>query len=196
MQSKSRISTPRSFKSTLVEPFKQLKLGIWVLVISSSFVVILCILIGSGLIEQYQQVVEIFKVVNPDTKWELIQNEIVTTNAIKIGVAVIAYMVILFSVVFSLTHRFYGPLVSIQRFVAAIIDGDYQSRISVRKKDELQSIALKLNEMAAVLEKRHFTGTGNRRGTEEPRGRRDVDLSGTSNSPPSTNEIPTLKKPD
>jgi signal transduction histidine kinase len=54
-----------------------------------------------------------------------------------------------------LTHRYYGPLVSIERFVDDMTQGRYGQRVKIRQKDELQRLTDKLNDMASALEKRH-----------------------------------------
>ena len=73
---------------------------------------------------------------------------------IKMRKLALVYIVLLFFTVFRLTHRYYGPLVSIERFVGDIANGDYSRRVTIRKRDELQSLVKKLNHMADELEKK------------------------------------------
>lgn len=54
-----------------------------------------------------------------------------------------------------LSHRFFGPLVPIKRFINSVKDGDYSVRLSLRNADELHDLAQDLNEMAIALEKRY-----------------------------------------
>lgn len=63
----------------------------------------------------------------------------------------------LISIFFALrmTHRFLGPQVAIQRHLDALIAGDYTSTCRIRRKDELQGVAAKLNELSAALAERH-----------------------------------------
>ncbi len=164
---------PRSLRSTLVEPFKQVKLGLYILALSTGFMFIFGALIADGLQAQYAQVIEIFSIVSPESQRELIQNDIVTGIVIKLAVASIVYMSLLFTIIFSVTHRFYGPMVSIERFVDSIIEGNYEHRIAVRKRDELNRIVAKLNLMAETLEKRHYAGMGDRRKGQKTERRKD-----------------------
>lgn len=53
------------------------------------------------------------------------------------------------------THRFLGPTVSIKRLIASLRTGDYSSRESLRKNDELTDVMDELNALAADLERRH-----------------------------------------
>lgn len=164
---------PRSLRSTLVEPFKQIKLGIYIIGISIGFIAIVGTLIVLAFMQQYEQLMEIFQVVSQDSQWELIQNSVFEANIIRIAIAMVIYITTLFVVIFWATHRFYGPLVSISRFVDSITDGDYSSRVSVRKRDELQDLVGKLNQMAETLQNRHGpSGTRERRDPNKSADRR------------------------
>jgi hypothetical protein len=46
------------------------------------------------------------------------------------------------------THKIYGPLVSINRFVDELVEGKTPSRLALRDGDELQDLASKLNILA------------------------------------------------
>lgn len=155
----------RSIKYFLIEPFKQIKLGIYVILISLSFTAIAGFMIYQALTEQYQQVMDIFAIVDPDKQWSLITNDVFYSNAIKMTLLFSAYLIILMTVIISKTHKVYGPLVSIERFIGQITKGHYRTRITVRKGDELVDVANKLNLMAAELQSRH--GAPDRR--ESPR---------------------------
>ena len=59
-----------------------------------------------------------------------------------------------------LSHRFFGPLVSIKRQIASLREGQYSSRLQLRSTDELTEVKDSLNDLAAALEARH--GPGNK----------------------------------
>ena len=153
----------RNLGSTVIEPFKQIKFGIYVVAISVIFVAICSAMFGAAFYDQYQHVMKIFNVVDPDTKWELVLNDVFVDNAWRIGWMFLAYIIIVMTVVFRLTHRYYGPLVSIERFVDEIAEGDYTRRCKIRNKDELHGLVDKLNNMAEQLQGRHGRGIGERR---------------------------------
>ena len=52
----------------------------------------------------------------------------------------------------ALSHRIFGPIVPLKRHVESLIEGKYQSRVQLRKKDEFQDLAVELNRLAANLE--------------------------------------------
>lgn len=145
----------RSWRYFLIEPFKQLKLGLYVIVISMTFTTIAAALIYKALTEQYKQVMEIFAVVDPNKQWELITNDVFFSNALNISLLFVSYLVILLSVVILKTHKVYGPLVSIERFVKHVTNGNYHAKVRMRDGDDLVELANKLNAMADALLARH-----------------------------------------
>lgn len=148
----------RNLSSLVIEPFKQIKLGLYVMGIAVAFVGICAFMFITAFTEQYQHVMGIFNVVDPNLKWELVTNDVFYTNAIRIGVLFVAFISTLFFVVFRITHRYYGPLVSIERFVDQFSRGEYHRRCKIREKDELHSLVTKLNAMAEAIERRHGSG--------------------------------------
>lgn len=145
----------RGFKSILLEPFKQIKFGIYVLAVSLVFLIAEGVLFVMAFKEQYQNVMSIFNVVNPDTQWELVTDDVFYKNAALLAGLFVVYLGVMFFLIFRLTHRYYGPLVSIGRFVGEMKEGNYGARVTIRKGDELQELVHSLNEMAEKLEKRH-----------------------------------------
>lgn len=145
----------RNLRSLVIEPFKQIKLGLYVMAIALAFVGLSALMFITAFTEQYQHVMRIFNVVDPNLKWELVTNDVFYTNAVRIGGLFAAFIATLFYVVFRITHRYYGPLVSIERFVEDFTRGDYHLRCKIREKDELHSLVNKLNEMAEAIERRH-----------------------------------------
>lgn len=145
----------RSLRSTVIEPFKQIKFGLYVIGVSVAFVGICALMFVIAFEDQYNHVMGIFHVVDPNIQWELVTNDVFYTNAIRIGAMLALFIGVMLTMVFKLTHRYYGPLVSIERFVAQVTDGDYSVRCKIREKDELHDLVVKLNQMAEVLEKRH-----------------------------------------
>jgi signal transduction histidine kinase len=145
----------RSSRNTVIEPFKQIRIGAYVIGISLLFIIAMIALVSFSFIQQYRHVMEIFEIVDPTAQWALITNDIFYNNAMYLGALIIAYVLVLFVVVFKTTHNVYGPLVSIERFVEQIKTGEYQKRLAIRKKDDLQDLSHALNSMASELEKRH-----------------------------------------
>ncbi len=161
MEAKEKDNRPRrNLRSLVIEPFKQVKFGLYVIGISVAFVVVTAMMFVAAFTDQYQHVMDIFNVVDPSLKWELVTNDIFYTNAVRIGFIFGLYIVTLFTVVFRLTHRYYGPLVSIERFLDQFAEGHYHLRAKIRDKDELHDLVAKLNHVAEELERRHGSRVG------------------------------------
>lgn len=52
------------------------------------------------------------------------------------------------------SHKTFGPLVPIQRFIQELKSGEYQKRVVLRKNDQLQHLATELNALAENLEEK------------------------------------------
>lgn len=145
----------RNLRTILIEPFKQIKLGIYVIIVALGFTIVTGAMFVYAFIDQYHHVMEIFQVVDPKFKWEVVTNDVFYTNSYRVATLLATFIVVLFVVVFRSTHKFYGPLVSIERFVAQVAEGDYTKRVVIRRGDELQRLVDHLNVMATRLEERH-----------------------------------------
>lgn len=53
------------------------------------------------------------------------------------------------------THRMVGPVYVFERHIRHLINGDYSSRITLRKGDDFKELSLLLNEVAEQLEKKN-----------------------------------------
>jgi HAMP domain-containing protein len=145
----------RNIRSTLIEPFSQIKFGIYVIGASIAFVFLVAAMFVYTFYQQYQHLMGIFNITDARDQLQLVTNDIFYHNAIKIGLLLLGYIVGMFVLVFKLTHRYYGPLVSIERFIDEVARGKYKNRVKIRQNDELQRLATRLNDMASSLEKRH-----------------------------------------
>lgn len=73
--------------------------------------------------------------------------------ASAIGVILTSGICFFFIVV--MTHRFFGPLVPIIAHIERLKQGQFDSRVNLRPKDELHELSLSLNELAEELEKKY-----------------------------------------
>ncbi len=152
-QTKDRVG--RSLRSLIIEPFQQVKLGLYAVAVSLVFMALAGYVFHRSFDEQYQNVMKIFAVTDPDMQWQVLNNDIYKSNLkILIGL-LLAFISSMLFVVFRMTHKYYGPLVSVERFSDMISQGKYFERVQVRKGDELGRLASKLNAMAAELERKH-----------------------------------------
>lgn len=132
-------------RSKLVEPYFQIKLGLMFIVVN----VIFSFLIG-GVV--YWVLADIFGAVK--TYFQLTGGDAtltmgkLSTPMIFIGSMVLLFVGTTFYVAVHYTHKIYGPLVSINRFVDELLEERIPSKLVLRDGDELQDLAFKLNELA------------------------------------------------
>jgi nitrate/nitrite-specific signal transduction histidine kinase len=152
--SNSNSNNARSLRSLVIEPFKQMRFGLYILLVTTVFLILSLLLVLYSFVEQYQQLMDLFHVVDKSSKWELVLNDVFISNISWIGLLYCSFTMVLFTLVFKLTHRYYGPLVAITRFIKQMRSGDYSQRITLRKNDELQELARDLNLLAEDLQKK------------------------------------------
>ena len=145
----------RSLQNLLIDPFKQIHFGLYMIGFGIAFSLIILAVFLMSFVNQYQQVMSIFNVIDPKLQWEMILNDVFYDSIVKIGISFFLLAVVGFILILRLTHRYYGPLVSIERFVDSLEKGDFKARIKLRKKDELNVLVSKLNTMASSLEKKY-----------------------------------------
>lgn len=61
-----------------------------------------------------------------------------------------------------LTHRIYGPLIPLQRHIDELRNGNFSSRVHLRKNDEMLELQEGLNSLATALESK-YGSSGNKR---------------------------------
>jgi hypothetical protein len=142
----------RKARNLLLKPALQLKLPVYILVLSIALLM-LGVLFGNLYFQQTYM-----SVLATSTQPEYLQQVIaVQANEFK-------YLMLLLLVVYAglvtvittiYTHRLIGPTLPILRHIKALRDGLYSHRVRLRKHDGLQDVADELNALAATLEERH-----------------------------------------
>jgi uncharacterized membrane protein len=141
----------RKARNLLLKPILQLKLALYVLLLSLGFVLI-TVLFGKMYFEQTY-----ITLIENTTQAEYVQAVITqqihsfkSMSLLLLGVY--AVLMVLLAMVY--THRMIGPTLPIMRHVKALQDGFYSHRVKLRHYDCLQELADELNALAETLEKR------------------------------------------
>lgn len=145
----------RKARNFLLRPMLQIKLPLYILILSFTFGA-LAMLLGYFYFEQlYLMMLE------NTTQGSYLQNTISeqVNNFMESSVMLlIGYVFLVAGITIIYTHRMIGPTVTINRHIRALKKGRYSSRISLRKNDELKDLAAELNELAEILEQQRNTG--------------------------------------
>jgi hypothetical protein len=132
-------------RSKLVEPYFQIKLGLMFVIVNLIFSVLIAGLTWWVLSDVFVAVKTYFELTGQDAALTVGK---FSTPMMMIAVAVLAFIGATFYVAVHYTHKIYGPLVSINRFVDELVEGKTPSRLALRDGDELQDLASKLNILA------------------------------------------------
>ena len=150
----------RRMRNYLIRPVSQLKIS------GSVAVLMVAIVVGLNVINylKYSNITRVmsnFYGLNEETREILlgIRMQFLVTDVIS--TIVISLVIIL--VWIKMTHRIYGASFAIEKFVRLMIEGKYESKITLRKKDEFRNVADVLNELGSVLQKRHAQTTKGRK---------------------------------
>ena len=136
----------RSIRNYLLEPKLQLKLALYIC-INTLFV------IGAASIFVYLMYQPLFNSLINATDalapqiFDLLWDNTKATFGI-IGMFTALHMLIITMLVIWYSHRFVGPMVAFRRQVNAIRNGNYDSRIKLRKHDAFTNFADDLNSLA------------------------------------------------
>jgi hypothetical protein len=142
----------RKARNLLLRPAFQLKLPLYILLLSMAFLV-LGVLFGNLYFQQTYM-----STLATSTQPEYLQQVIARqTQEFKLLslllLAVYAAAVTVITTIY--THRLIGPTLPIRRHIKALRDGLYSHRVVLRKHDGLQDVADELNALAKTLEERH-----------------------------------------
>jgi len=141
----------RKARGLLLKPALQLKLALYVLLLSLTFVLV-TVLFGKLYFEQ-----TFVTLIENTTQAEYIQavitRQIHSFKSLSLLLlAVYAVLMVVLAMVY--THRMIGPMLPITRHVKALKDGFYGHRVKLRRHDCFQELADELNALAETLEKR------------------------------------------
>jgi nitrate/nitrite-specific signal transduction histidine kinase len=145
----SKLRPRRSLKGLLIEPFKQIRFGVHVSIVSLIFSSALMVVTIRAFYKQYKQVIEWFQVAEIT---ELMDNDVIISNIRSVLLVMILMIAVLHWVIFRRTHRMYGPMVAINRFLDDLKKGKFNQRVTIREKDDFKELVNKLNQLASTLE--------------------------------------------
>lgn len=144
-------------KGSLVRPKQQLKYAMILVgggILAQSFVIGAMALFLNRTVQHITQLQEI------DPQLGVSITQAITSAMILILLVATAVAVGAIFIGLKLSHRVYGPMVPFQRHIEELKAGNYASRISLRKNDDLVEIRDALNDLAITLEDRYKTRRG------------------------------------
>jgi methyl-accepting chemotaxis protein len=142
----------RKAANFLLRPALQLKLPLYLLLLSLLFV-LLALMLGNLYFEQ-TYVTMLQNTSQAEYVQQVISAQLGDFRTMSLLLLfVYALTTIVITAIF--THRLVGPLVPLSRHIRALTEGHYAHRVKLRSNDVLAELAEQLNELALTLEKRN-----------------------------------------
>ncbi len=146
------LSEFRKARNLLLKPAFQLKLPLYILLLSIAFL-LLGLLLGNVYFQQtYMSMLATST--QPDYLQEVISRQAHEFKLLS-ALLLVVYAALVVAVTIIFTHRLIGPTLPIRRHIRALQDGLYSHRVKLRTHDGLQELADDLNDLAEALEKRN-----------------------------------------
>lgn len=134
----------RGFASWFVEPHRQVKLGLMFICLNLVFSFLILGVFGFYFWDVYSTVANYFQLTS-DQSTQVLDKFLPPMFIAASFTVVFVVLSILLSVKY--THRIYGPLVSIHRFLDEFLSGEPVTPLNLRESDQLLELAEKLNEL-------------------------------------------------
>jgi len=139
----------RSVFGMLVRPKEQMRHAVSTTILSVVVAVVLLICVGvsfNSMVGKWKET----QGIDPEIT-RLFETGLVPVFALIAFTMILMAVLVMFLMVRS-SHRFYGPLVPIQRHIANLTNGNFKSRLVLREGDELQELRESLNKLAEALQ--------------------------------------------
>ena len=129
----------------LIKPYQQLRFGITFLILNFIFTCLMLGVFAYYMWDMFQAIQAFFQLSNAESMMSL--QKFMKPMILSLILAVVFIATTLYCSA-RYTHQIYGPLVSIKRFLDAIIAGNNPEHIRIRKTDQLHTLVKRLNVIA------------------------------------------------
>ena len=141
----------RSIKNYALQPLLQVRLGLYSILLSFSFAIIIAGILYFNLAKFSAIIVQLTGV--EDEVNDLLAQYIAPAK-FQVLLALVAYVVVNIIVTILFTHKLIGPTIAFRRHIRMIADGKYSYRTNLRKGDAFSEVADDLNNLSAQLEQK------------------------------------------
>lgn len=145
----------RSIKNYALQPLLQVRLGLYSILLSLLFALIIGGILYFNLAKFSAIIVQLTGV--EDEVNDLLQQYIAPAK-IQVVLALLAYISVNMVVTILYTHKLIGPTVAFRRHIRMIAEGKFGYRTNLRKGDAFSEVADDLNNLSAQLEQKQKVG--------------------------------------
>ncbi len=146
------LANRRSVRNFLLQPFLQIQLGLFSVVLSFAFAGVIAWLFYIHLNQFASVVIQLTDAEEEILK--LLYSSLAEMRAAVLGTIVVFLILNIASSIF-FTHRMVGPTVAFRRMIRGLIDGHYGMQIKLRDGDAFGEVADELNELSSQLSEKH-----------------------------------------
>jgi len=139
----------RRLRNILLQPLVQVKLGMYSICLAFLFSIVIMTLLYMNFYRFYDMVLEL-----TDLREEvsmLLQGYIMDATGWLLT-TVIVYLIMNIAISVYYTHRLVGPTYAFRRHIDLLRNGEFDSRVQLRKGDAFEEVANDLNDLASQLD--------------------------------------------
>lgn len=146
----------RSVRNFLLQPFLQVKLGLYSTILAFGFAGMVSWLFYVHLNEFANVVIQL-----TDAREEILEMLFKSLSDMRnaLFATIVLFLVLNIGVSIFFTHRMVGPTIAFRRLIRGMIDGNYGTQIKLRDGDAFVEVADELNELSTTLAERHKSGS-------------------------------------
>lgn len=146
----------RSIRNYALQPLLQVKLGLYSILLSFVFALIVAGILYFNLAKFSSIIVQLTGV---EEEVNDLLEQYIAPAKIQVLLTLATYVVLNMIGTIFLTHRLIGPTVAFRRHIRMIVEGKLQYRTNLRKGDAFVEVADDLNNLSALLEKKSQQGS-------------------------------------
>lgn len=141
----------RRIRNYVLQPFLQIKLGLYTIIITFLFSGLFAVLLEAGLGRLYEVILDLTDL--PDEVRSIVSDHVRNLSGwLLFFLAIYAIAVVLVSIIY--THKLIGPTIAFRRVIKDLREKRYNSRVVIRKGDAFAEVAEEINKLAESLEKK------------------------------------------
>lgn len=149
--------TRRSVKNYALQPILQMKLGLYSVICSVIFAVVVALILYFNLAKLTSI---IFELTGVEDEVRDIVNQYIAPAKIQLFGAMVAYVGAILFLSVKFTHKLVGPTIAFRRHVRMIADEEWNYRTKLRDGDAFTEVADDLNRLSAYLGKKYGNPKG------------------------------------
>ena len=148
-QQDTKEAPKRRLKNYLLDPFLQIKLGVYAIVMSVIAAFSLFVVVYSSMSGTLELILELTDA--KDEVKNILTGSIGATMG-NVGLVLLIYVLTMVIISIWYTHRLIGPTIAFRRHIGMLIRGQYYARTNLRKGDAFFGVADDLNKLSDLLQ--------------------------------------------